>query len=141
MWLIQHDDDPICSMPGRRGSVDAPRGSVSLWSTCGLEEVGFSRSCRNERGRCVRHEEDIAASRKSATTGKWESWRLRYRKAERPYKTSCRRAGETAVGPAGDRQCGWVEFEYRRSCEMCLTVEWDLLNTASTEEEFDGSWR
>jgi hypothetical protein len=22
---------------------------------------------------------------------------------------------------------------------MCLTVEWDLLDTASTEEEFDGS--
>jgi hypothetical protein len=24
---------------------------------------------------------------------------------------------------------------------MCLTVEWDLLDTDSTEEEFDGSWR
>jgi hypothetical protein len=24
---------------------------------------------------------------------------------------------------------------------MCLTVEWDLLDTASTEEEFDGSWK
>jgi hypothetical protein len=60
---------------------------------------------------------------------------------ERPYETSCRRVGETALGPAGDRQWGWVEFEYRRSCEMCLMVEWDLLDTDSTEEEFDGSWR
>jgi hypothetical protein len=24
---------------------------------------------------------------------------------------------------------------------MCLTVEWDLLDTDSTEEEFDGSWK
>jgi hypothetical protein len=24
---------------------------------------------------------------------------------------------------------------------MCLTVEWDLLDTDSTEEEFHGSWK
>jgi hypothetical protein len=24
---------------------------------------------------------------------------------------------------------------------MCLKVEWDLLDTDSTEEEFDGSWK
>jgi hypothetical protein len=24
---------------------------------------------------------------------------------------------------------------------MCLTVEWDQLDTDSTEEEFDGSWK
>jgi hypothetical protein len=68
--LIQQDSDPSCSMPGRRGSVDAPRGSVSLWSTCGREGVGFCRTCHNKRGRCVRHEEDIAASRRSATMGR-----------------------------------------------------------------------
>jgi hypothetical protein len=140
--LIQHDDDPSCSMPGRRGSVDAPRGSPALYIAITNDEVGKVRTCHQKWQRCVQQREDIRASRKDTTTGKCTGiWRLRYRKAERSYGLSCRRVGATALGPAGDRQCGWVEFECRRSRDTCLTAQWNLLDTDSIAEEFDGSWK